>query len=80
MKNLKEKLETLCIFRDFLKDDVISSLLKYLDKPTNSAYAEFVSFIYERNDGNLGEYIKELCFNSENIYVRTIGLGKADVR
>ncbi len=76
MRNLKEKLETLCIFRDFLKDNVISSLLKYLDNPTNSAYAEFVSLIYKHSYGNLGEYIKELCFNSENIYVKTIGLGK----
>ncbi len=48
----------------------------YLKKPTCAAYAEFVSVLYNANGGNLGEYIKELCFNSENIYVRTLGLGK----
>jgi len=77
MKNLREKLGTLCIFRELLKDKVISSLCAYLDNPAVSAYAEFVSTLYNANGGNLGEYIKELCSNSENVYVKTIGLGKS---
>ena len=77
MKELKEKLGTLCIFRELLKDAVLSSLCTYLDKPTSSAYAEFVAVLYNRGNGNLGEYIKEICTNSENVYVKTIGLGKA---
>lgn len=76
MKTLKEKLDTLCIFRELLKDTVISSLCKYLEKPTGSAYAEFAAALYEANGGNLGEYVKELCENSGNIYVKTIGSGK----
>ena len=76
MKNLKEKLQTLCIFRELLKDTVVSLLCDFLENPTNSAYAEFVAALYRANGGNLGEYIKELCSNSENVYVRTIGLDK----
>ncbi len=77
MNELREKLGTLCIFRELLKDTVISSLCKYLENPASSAYAEFAAVLYERAGGNLGEYIKEICFNSENIYVKTIGLGKS---
>lgn len=76
MKALKEKLEILCIFRDLLRDDVISRLMKYAENPSNSAYAEFVSALYCANGGNLTEYIRQLCENSENIYVRTIGRGE----
>ncbi len=76
MKVLKDKLNTLCIFRELLKDSVISSLCAYMETPTNSAYAEFVSALYNANGGNLGEYVKELCLNSENIYVKMVGSGK----
>ena len=77
MKDLKETLGTLCIFRELLKDKVLSSLCAYLDNPTSSAYAEFVAVLYECAGGNLGEYIKELCSNSENVYVKTVGRGDA---
>lgn len=76
MKVLKEKLNTLCIFRELLKDSVISSLCAYMENPTSSAYAEFVAALYNANGGNLGEYVKELSFNSENVYVKTVGSGK----
>ena len=76
MKKLRMKLSTLCIFRDLLKDEVIEALCAYLKKPNASAYAEFVSLLYKANGGNLGEYIKEICSNSDNVYVRTIGMGK----
>lgn len=73
MKAIKEKLDTLCIFRELLSDPVISSLHAYLKSPASSAYAEFVSALYNANGGNLGEYVKELCHNSENVYVKMIG-------
>ena len=76
MKDLKEKLGTLCIFRELLKDKVLSSLCAYLENPTSSAYAEFVAVLYRLANGNLGEYIKEICTNSENVYVKAVGLGK----
>ncbi len=76
MKELYEKLNTLCIFRELLKDPVISSLRTYLENPTSAGYAAFVAALYDANGGNLGEYVKELCHNSENVYVKTIGCGK----
>ncbi len=78
MKALKEKLDTLCIFRELLNDSVISLLRVYLENPTSSAYAEFVAALYNANGGNLGEYVKDLCWNSENVYVKTVG-DKKDV-
>lgn len=77
MKNLKQKLQTLCIFRELLKDTVISLLCDFLENPTVSGYAEFAAALYHANGGNLGEYVKELCLNSENVYVKTVGSGKS---
>lgn len=77
MDNLKVKLRTLCIFRELLKDAVVASLLEYLDAPSASAYAEFVAALYKANGGNISEHIRELCENSENVYVRTAGRGEA---
>ena len=76
MKELKEKLDTLCIFRNLLTDPVISSLCSYLKNPTSPAYAGFVAVLYEANGGNLSEYVKELCENSSNVYVKTVGRGE----
>lgn len=76
MKELYEKLNTLCIFRELLKDTVVSSLRTYLENPTSAGYAAFVAALYDANGGNLGEYVKELCHNSENIYVKTVGCDK----
>ena len=50
-------------------------MLHFLITATSSAYAEFVAVLYDRANGNLGEYIKEICTNSENVYVKTVGLG-----
>lgn len=80
MNDLKLKLETLCIFRELLKDPVISSLYAYLSEPTNSAYAEFVAALYRANGGNISEYVKEICDNSENVYVKAIGRGEETPR
>lgn len=76
MKELREKLDTLCVFRDFLNDPVISALRHFLEDPTSSAYAEFVGRLYEANGGNISEYIRELCENSSNVYVKLLGKGE----
>lgn len=77
MDGLKTKLNTLCIFRELLKDPVISSLSGYLDSPAIPAYAGFVELLYNANGGNLSRYIEELCEDSCNVYVRTVGRGEA---
>lgn len=76
MNELKIKLESLCIFREFVRDPVISSLCAYLRESTNSAYAEFVAALYNANGGNICEYVREICENSENVYVKTVGRGE----
>lgn len=76
MNKLKEKLETLCILREILKDDIILLLCEFLENPTSSSFSKFVSALYCANGGDLGEYIKELCTNSEDIYLKTVGCGK----
>lgn len=76
MKVLKERIYGLCIFKDILHDAVFDALFNHIKHPTVASYTAFVSLLYNANGGNLGEYIKELCWNSENIYVKTIAAGK----
>ena len=73
MKQLKNRLQSLCVFRQLLSDPVISALCSYLDSPTAPAYAGFVAALYETNNGNISEHIRELCENSSNVYVKTVG-------
>ena len=77
MKELKDKLFALCIFRDLLADEVLDALFSHIKHPSVASYAEFVSLLYAANGGNLGEYVKELCWNSENIFVKTVGAKKS---
>ena len=77
MKELKTKLDTLCIFRGLLNDPVLSALYAHLGRATCASYTTFLSTLYEANGGNLGEYVKELCLGSENIYVKTVGQGRS---
>ena len=76
MEKLKQKLEILCIFRELLEDSVIAVLMEYLEKPSASGYAAFVSQLYEANGGDIGAHVRELCENSSNVYVRTLGRGE----
>ena len=34
------------------------------------------AFLYSADGGNLGGYVKGLCLNSENVYVKLVGSGK----
>ncbi len=77
LDTLKNGLSSLTVFRSLLDDAVISALYEYLEKPSVSLYAEFVSLLYKANGGNISEYIKEICENSSNPYVKTIAGGKA---
>ena len=77
MKELKDKLFALCIFRELLTDEVLDALFAHIKHPSVASYAEFVSLLYRANGGNLGEYIKELCWNSENVFVKTVGAKKS---
>ena len=77
MKELKDKLFALCIFRDLLEDEVLDALFSHIKHPSVASYAEFVSLLYAANGGDLGEHVKELCWNSENVFVKTVGAKKS---
>lgn len=77
MNELKDKLASLCIFRDLLDDELFDALFHYISHPTIANYTAFVSMLYSANGGNLGEYIKDLCWNSENVYVKMVGANKS---
>ena len=65
------------MFRALLEDRVLGALFSHIKHPSVAGYAEFVSLLYAANGGNLGEYVKELCLNSENVYVKTVGAKKS---
>ncbi len=75
LRELSVRLHTLTIFRQLLEDDVISNLTAYLDEPAPGRYAAFVSALYGANGGNISLYVKQLCEDSENVYVKTVGRG-----
>lgn len=73
-KTISEKLSSLVIFRDLLKDDTIKALIA-LDAARElgglaliDAYSEFASSLLSRADG-LPELIEQLLYRDENIYV-----------
>ena len=76
MKDLKAKLATLCVLRELSEDSVLQKLICLLENPTCSSYVGFVAELYNANGGNLSLYIKDLCENSENVYVRLRSEGK----
>ncbi len=86
MINLKElslKLHSLTILRDLLSDNVMKTLLKFLDLSEEQnisakidAYSDFVSALYKENTDNLSLYIQKIVNESENIYVKAIGKGE----
>ena len=73
---LKDRLLTLTVFRALLNDPVIASLCSYLEAPSPSGYAAFVSALYYANGGDISEHIRQICEDSENVYVKTIGRGQ----
>ncbi len=83
LNELSFRLHALSVMRDLLKDPVIAALLNYLDlldKASISekidAYARFVSELYKTGTNTLSDYVKQIVFESENIYVKTKGKGE----
>lgn len=76
LNDLKLRLFSLCVFRELKNDKVLSRLIAYLDSPDAARYADFVAELYTANGGNISEYIREICENSENVYVKTVGRGE----
>ena len=76
LQELSIRLSTLAVFRGLQEDAVINSLRKYLAEPSPALYASFVSALYCANGGILGAYVREICENSENVYVQAVGKRK----
>ena len=85
MKTLKElslRLHAVSVMRDLLEDRVIKALMSFLELPEETteaqkidAYTGFVSELYMTGAKTLSEYVKQIVFESENIYVKTKGKG-----
>lgn len=73
LQELSIRLSTLAVFKELQEDAVINSLRKYLAEPSPALYASFVSALYRANSGILGAYVREICENSENVYVQAVG-------
>ena len=73
LQELSIRLSTLAVFKELQEDAVINSLRKYLAEPSPALYASFVSALYRANGGILGAYVREICENSENVYVQAVG-------
>ena len=77
--NLKDRLLSLTVFDELLKDEVVNKLYLYLESLESEdtsksvfAYSSFVSSLYQKAEGNLSFYINDICNNCENVYVKLV--------
>lgn len=86
MNKLKEilfRLHAVSVLRGLLDDKVVKALLSFaeLDEAASETekidkYANFVSELYGTGAKTLAEYIRQIVFESENVYVKIRGNGK----
>ncbi len=75
MNTLKNKLQSLVIFRNLLKDDVISSIQKLLDYEEMSEseiilkYSDFVYRLFSHTT-SFSDYILDAVLDDENMYIK----------
>lgn len=81
-KELNLTAKSVVIFKNILKDNVISSFLEVLETDEDktdkliSRYSDFVSSLYETTDDFSG-YVNSLLQNDENAFVKSVAKGKA---
>lgn len=81
LKQLRDRLRVLAVFRGLLADPVVEALCAYLNCRENnkplapSLYAEFVSRLY-RAGGDLAQHILRCAEEDENVYIRAVGRGE----
>ncbi len=83
LKLLGLKIKSLAVFRSLLKDEVVSSLLNYIDslkieneEESAKLYSEFVYKLYHSRHESLGGYIRSIVSNDENCYINAVGRNK----
>ncbi len=82
LKLLAIKLRSVSVFRNLLKDDVISALLRLLDAVGTDdvfsqvdAYGEFVFKLYQNTD-NLSKYLINIVTDDENVFIKRVANGR----
>lgn len=78
--HLYTRLRSLAVFRQLLNDKVLESLCNFLSCTGSegekvSLYSEFVSCVYSCGADSLAKHILNLVNDSENVYIRTVGVG-----
>ena len=84
LNTLRLRLRALTVFRNLQKDPVLSGLMRLLDciyeqaaeHMAIDAYAEFVSQLFQTDSGSLGEHIRCIVNDDENIYIRMMSRGE----
>lgn len=83
LTELSLKMHSVSVMRDLLCDNVVNSLVRFLDMGDDAAlsqkidaYTEFVHSLYTAGTDNLSQYIEKLVLESENLYVKEIGKGE----
>ncbi len=81
--NLSIELHSLTIFKSLKDNEVITTLMEYLDTKEGKKgedvgklvelYSEFVSGLFNLGDGNLATYIKTIVLDDENVYIKAVG-------
>ena len=84
LQELTLRIHAVSGMRDLLEEPVIKALIQFLDLREDAAihvkmdaYTHFVHTLYATGTENLSRYVQKIVFESENIYVRTKGRGKA---
>ncbi len=82
-EKLALRLHAVSVMRDLLADAVLQALLAFLELGGDAseiqkteAYTCFVSTLYKTGSNTLAEYIRQIVFESENIYVKIKGKGE----
>lgn len=82
LSKLALRLRSMTVFRGLLEDPVMAALVRCLESVPGSAerfvplYGKLVAKLYQAGYVSLTEYIRDLVFGSDNIYIRLMGAGK----
>ena len=76
LSELKQRLDTLAVFRALLDDPVVAALRQYLQTQTAPDYAAFVSALYAAG-GALDRHLLRFCAESDNVCARMAARGEA---
>lgn len=83
LKEISLRIRAVSVMRDLLDNDVIEALISFAELAETASetdkidsYTRFVSNLYKTGSKTLSEYIKQIVFESENVYVKIRGNGK----